>query len=611
MARKFIILVVCLLPFALYHTNTGRGPDSSIYLEVAHRIVSEGHLNILPRHLSVDTIWQITPSKHAPIHQNIGGVFFFLPATAFAFVSLKLASFIPHLPPQLYDINYHERLWVGGTAYILALFFCLLTYQVGRRYFPAPAVLAAVLSCLYGGPLLIYAAVFPCQMNLPAAFLSALLLYIYHFSNLEKKLSWLLLGAVWGLGVFVRAEFVVWGLLLLYGLIVSRPLGRGGWRWLLGRVFMAACGGLLFIVPGVMVRQAIFGTQGSTYGVQFDLEFLKSAYLMLVGARNGLFTFWPVLFIAMWGYLVRCRRNPPLYNVLAAILFVECIICGSTNFWSGEFGNSFGQRRFLVVLPCFILFLARLFDLCRRYFFWLAAGCAVSAVWALAMYRVYGEIWSFPDNSMGFLMPHHYSFLFSALSTVAARLPKDILWLIFLPKHADMLWMLPCFVIVGPGAFFLAQPFFRRQFTFCLVIMVSLACGVTVFLAGARQRGEDAFNGIVRANPQARFVTRNYEINDEMIGSMVDSVSFFMELHQEETAEYFKDKAMRFLAVEAPEQGANFKQMVEALKLRQVMGWYRLVPEQSHCALLEWYRMALLYKQNGQDPPDISGQFLY
>jgi len=611
MARKIIVCILCLLPFALYHNNTGRGPDSNIYLDVAHGIVTGGHLNTLPSRLNTDSIWQITKNKHAPIHQNIGGVLFFLPATAFSFVSMQVTELIPNLPEELYNISYHEKLWVGCTSYVLALFFCLLTYKVARCYFPLQATLTAMFFCLYGGPLFIYTAVFPCQLNLPAAFLSALLLYLYHFCDRKKKMSWLLMGAVWGLGVFVRAEFVVWGLLLLYALIDSRPLNDDGWRVLLGRVAMTACGGLLFVIPGMMLRQVIFGTQGSTYGIQFDFEFLKQSYLMLVGTRNGLFTFWPIMFIALLGYFIKFRRNLPIYHLLFAILVLECLICGSTNFWSGEFGNSFGQRRFLVVLPCFILFLTRLFDLCRNYFSWLASACTACVLWALAMYGVYGEPWSFADGTMGFLMPYDYSFLFSALSVCAAKLPGIVLSLILLPKHTDMVWLFPLFAIASTGAYFLAKPLIKHKLTVCLVALVCLSFMVTVFLSGARQRGENAFESIVRANPDAKFITRNYEINDEIVGSMVDSVAFFLELHKKDTADYFRHKTMEFLAVEAPDQADNFKQMTDGLTLRQSLGWYRLVPEQSHTSLQNWYRMAMLYEQRGQAPPDISGQYRY
>jgi hypothetical protein len=611
--RKTLLPLLVLVSFALYHANTGRGPDNAIYMRVAHQIVTAGDLNTLPHELATDTQWQITPSHHAPIHQNVGGVLFFLPATAMAFVSLKVASWLPDLPQRLYDINYHEMLWVGSTTYAMALLFCLVMFRVGRCYASTPAVIAALLACCYGGPLLPYTAVFPCQMMMPAALMAALLLHGYHFSDHQQKRTWLLLGAVWGLGVFVRSEFVVWGVFLLYGAMAT-PVARGlRWRQVWLRLAMAGCGGLLFVVPSVMIRQVLFATPGSTYGIQFDLEILKQAYLMLVGGRNGLFFFWPVLLIALLGYGIRVHRNPALFHVMAGIMVLVAVICGSTNFWSGELGASFGQRRFLAVLPCFILFLARLFDLGRRYFWGLALLCAAGALWSLALCCVYGEVWRFADGRVGFLMPYHYGFVVSALTTCAAELPAKLFALVLWPKHGDMVWLAPL-AAMGGTAIYITGRRLRRWLTLtegCLGLLVTVACATTLFLSGARARGEATFAAISQANPEARFVVRNYEIDDEIVGSLVDVVSFFMEIGQGEIARYFVDKGARFLEVEAPDQLEGFREMVDGLALRQAMGWYRLVPEQSHVGLRQWYQQALINRDAGVEPPDFSGQIVY
>jgi len=612
MLKKLSFIIGCLLFFAVYHVNTERGPDNDVYLSVARQIVTAGHLNVLASQLPADVLSQISQSRHAPIHQNVGGVLFFLPAEALAMLSTSLASRIPNLPERFFDLAYHEALWIGSTATVLALMTCLLMFRVGRRYATPRAAIAALLACGYGGPLLIYTAVFPCQMHLPAAFLAALLLYCYHFTDAGKKRTWLLLGAIWGLGVLVRAEFVVWGVLILYGAFAAPPVEDGDrWRLAALRCGLAGCGGLLFLIPSQMIRQVVFGVPGNTYGVQFDLAILARAYLMLVGGRNGLFTFWPVLAIALLGYGLQARRNQTLYHVLAVIVVLAALICGSTVFWSGEFGASFGQRRFLLVLPCFVLFLARLFDLNSRAFWWLVVLCAAAVCWALAAYSVYGEVWRLADGRVGFLMPHDLTLMISPLAACAAQLPVRIFTLLCMPKHLDMVWLLPL-TAAGGGILYAAGGLLRRHAAeYGLACLVVVACAATVFLAGARQRGEAAFAAIAAVNPQAKFIVRNYEVDGEIMGSMVDVVSFFMEIGQGQTAQYFVDKGERFFAAEAPDQVEAFTQMVDALRLRQAMGWYRLVPEQSHSAMLNWYRVAQINQAAGQAPPDISGQFLY
>lgn len=152
-----ILIIACLfVSFLLYHTNTGYGPDAFVYRAVAKTIVETGSLNILPEMLTGPGVIQITNTNHAPIHQNVGGVLFILPATVLSRLSALACALLPGLPPQFYDRNYQEQLWLGGLAYTLALLSCLLMYRVACLYHRRPAVAAAVIACFYGGPLLIY-----------------------------------------------------------------------------------------------------------------------------------------------------------------------------------------------------------------------------------------------------------------------------------------------------------------------------------------------------------------------------------------------------------------------------------------------------------------------
>jgi hypothetical protein len=174
-----------------------------------------------------------------------------------------------------------------------------------------------------------------------------------------------------------------------------------------------------------------------------------------------------------------------------------------------------------------------------------------------------------------------------------------------------MAWLLPLAAMGGTAVWLAGRTVRRRVTEWCLATLLIVGCATILLLAGARERGEAAFAAIARANPEARFVVRNYEIDNEIIGSLVDVVSFFMEIGQGQTAQYFVDQGTRFLEVEAPDRLDSFLQMVDALALRHSLGWYRLVPEQSHEGLLAWYRQALIYREAGAEIPDYSGQILY
>ncbi|MDD2367017.1 MAG: hypothetical protein PHN84_12715 [Desulfuromonadaceae bacterium] len=608
MKNPYLLCFVLLLPFLFYHNNRLDGPDSPIYMAVSHSIVSNGSLNTLPKTLSGEIPWQITKTKHTPIHQNIGGVIFIIPATLSAVLTQSAAQLIPSLPERLYDFSYHEGIWLGCITYLLMLLSCVMIYQVACVYHSSSAVLVALLSCLYGGPLLVYGVVYPCQTNLPTAFLSSLLLYVYHFVDLKKYASWLLLGAVWGIGVFVRIEFAIWGIFLLYA-VMKEPTASVGCKT---RIFAIGLGGLSYIVALLMIKYILFGELGNTYSFQFDVRFLSNIHLMFFGGRNGLFIFWPILIFSIPGYLVKATRNPQLYHVLFLILFLEAILFGSTVFWSGEFGNSFGQRRFLIVFPCFVFFLARFIEIYRRYVKYIMAICLGCVIWANLAYAAYGLMWHFPDNVVGFLMPDNVE---GILRTFIKHYPlffSELFDLLLEPKHIDVWWLFPIISVFALGVLYAVRNFERQQITrFSTACIMIVGVVITIFLTGAAQRGLSSYQVIAAENKQAKFITRNQEIDYEIIASSIEVIAFFLELHDRPNAQYFKDKTYAFLLKEAPDQIQRFTQLYEALLLRNSMGWERLVLEQDPDILLEWYRLARIELHNNRTPSDIRSQFLY
>ncbi len=606
--KLFLILTI---PFLLYHNNQLTGPDGEVYLAVAHSIVTKGTLNILPETPSNSTPLQITHTHHAPIHQNIGGVLFIVPATVLTLASHSIAQLIPNLPPRFYDISYHEGLWLGCVTYLLAMLTCLLIYKVALCYYSSKSAIAALLACVFGGPLFLYAAIYPCNTNLPAAFLSSLLLYVYHFADMKKQVSWMLLGALLGLGVFARHEFVVWLVLLLYAIFRDDESGFAPWSAVLKRTCYAACGILLFIIPTLLIRQILYGHLGSTYSIQVDLMNLSKAHLMLWGPRNGLFVLWPVLLIALMGYFFNLKKNTSLHHLMFIILVLVGLISGTIIFWNGELGHSIGQRWFLVVFPVFVLYLSRLFDLSKRYFGSVLAISVACTVWALSLWAAYGMRWSFPNNVTGFLMPHHFSPIFSLLTSHYSMFSKQILLSLLYPKHMDAIWLFPLFSAAVFSILWLGKMTQRTTlFKYLLLLLVMISLITTGFLAGAGKRGEMAYNELA-SHKQATFIIRNYEVNFEIVSSMVDSLAFFMESGDHQHARYIKNKTLSFLQVEAPDQVDNFIKSCDALELRQSLGWYRLFPEQIHFDLLEWHQHALDDMRHNRRPEDLGARYLF
>jgi hypothetical protein len=605
-----ILIAVCLLAFFLYHPNSANGPDSNVYLAVAHSIITTGSLNILAETAPIDNRVQVTRTGHAPIHQNVGGVLFILPVAALARITQAVAGFIPGVPPALRALSYHEALWCGWLAYLLALLSLLCLYKVARVYHGKWAVIAALLATTYGGPLLMYVTMFPCQTNLPSFFLASLLLWVFHFADKAQLRSWFLLGAICGLGVFVRPEMVVWGVLLLYAIVQEKR--QLSWGALLSRFVSMAGGGVLFFLPLLLLRHVLFGVQGSAYGMQFDPAILKISYLMLWGPRNGLFSFWPILFVAIGGYLVGARDNPPCFHALMAILLLGTLICGANLFWGGGLGQPFHQRRFMFLLPCFVLYLARLFDRLHRQRILLVVVSIGCICWTLLLYSAYGKLWEFPDGVRGFLMPNEFSRIWHLLLEHYPLFLRQAMSLVFLPKHLYAVVLTPLVAVLVVLASSAYSRVSRQLMVSCGIVgLIAIASIATVFLIGAEQRGRSVFAEYSRENPHLVFVTRNYEVDVEILGSMVDCVAFFLEHGEPQAADHFRDKTLRFLQQEAPDRIDDFVKILQALRLRQELGWHRLQPEQNLPGLLQWYRDAENNHLQGLPPPDLQERYLY
>lgn len=583
--HKFLILL-WIIPLILYY-NKGDGPDHTIYSKVAEKIIKDGHLNILGS-LGNGHPREVSPAFHHPISQSIGGAVFFIPPKILAVASRSLSSFLSTWPDRFQSLAYHQSIWEGFIAWLLGFWTCLLVYRVARIYYSAKAAGTAVALCALGGPILIYVARWPSQANLPTAFLAALLLYAYHFSDKSKSFSWLLMGSIYGFGVFIRNEFIVWGLLPAYGIILEI---RSEERWpkvvLHGLLLSLSAGGFLFSI--YLIQVILYGSWGNTYSVLIDPKILSEIPRMLFGPKNGLFSFWPILFLASIGYMIKFRDNPGINHILVTVIISAIAVCTTFPFWL----SIGGQRPMLMVVPCFMLLLARLLDGKRRSF-WILLIIGIGCIfWALLIFTMYERGWEQANGTIGFLkantLPEMAIFIYGH---ARAFFPKVVRFC-FLPKQRVIWLLLSVFIPIFLFIVVLQKSISRRKALHLLFSVLIIFCIVSwIFLAGAGERGEEFYHIISQKQPDGWFVYNGrYHIGEYFVVSL-HYVAYFLDYNKSDIAAYFEEKAVNFLQKEAPQRIQEFRQVCEAFRIRHSIGWEQVFPiglEEDPVLWLQWY----------------------
>lgn len=587
MKYRRLLWLLWLVPLILYYGDRNDGPDHGIYRTVAKKILDGGHLNILAS-FSGGHPREVSPTLHYPVFQAIGGSVFFIPPQVLAPISSRLTSKIPFWPDRLQSRPVHRGIWERFIAWLLGLGTCLLVYRVARVYYSARSSFVAVVLGALGGPLLTFVARWPCQTNLPTAFLAALLLYVYHFADRRQGLAWLLLGSVWGFGVLIRNEFAVWGLLPAYGIIREIRTREPARRIVFHGLLVSLAAGC-FLAVIVLIQVILYGSWGNTYGILVDPRLLTEMPRMLFGPRNGLFPFWPVFLLALLGYLVKFRVNPGINHLLFGVLVAAVAVCTSFPFWLAQGG----QRPMLMAVPCFMLFLARLLDIRKKLFWiWMLLG-VVCVFWAALVFVIYGNGWVLADGSIGYLKANTLPGMLIFVTGRAGEFFPEVLKFIFLPK-SQAIWpllviLIPVFLLITALGKCIPR---RKALPLLLAALALFFAGTLIFLAGAAKRGRKYYRAVTAAQPDDWLLTDSRYHIGEYFATSLDYVAYFLEFDRPDVAKYFEDRAVAFLKQAAPGLVEEFRQTCEAFRVRHSLGW-KLVfpagPTEDPRLWLKWY----------------------
>ena len=299
-----------------------------------------------------------------------GSAVMWLPFYLAAHVWLNLLN----LAGASYDVNgfgnpYQMAIGLGTLIYGFAGL--LIVYRIVRDYFSASTAAAATIFVTIGSFLVWYLAIESSYTHGNALFTTTLFLLIWYRTRASRTASqWAWLGLAAGLMTMVRWQNAVFLLFpLADGLGLVRQALSGADTRFGGVSRNAAAFGASFFVgiaPQLafwkLVNGGWFALPHGQSGQQWWADSLIAD--ILFSSNHGLFSWHPVIFLAVLGIPLFLIRDVRFGGLLTMVFLTQIYINGAVATWWG--GHAFGARRFASCTLLFALGLAALMTWARK-----------------------------------------------------------------------------------------------------------------------------------------------------------------------------------------------------------------------------------------------------
>jgi Dolichyl-phosphate-mannose-protein mannosyltransferase len=268
-----------------------------------------------------------------------------------------------HIPANGFSFPYIFAMALGTAVYgFLGL---LLSFFLARKYMAERWALLATIAIWWASSLPVYMYFNPAWSHAHSTFAVALFLWYWDRTRDTRSTGqWLILGLIAGLmldiyfpnGIFLLLPFVE-SLQIYSRNLKTQPRAL---LTLFVHNLLFICVIILAFLPTSITRQIIFGGY-LRFGSYSHLPWDWSAphwRAVLFSSDHGLFSWTPVLFLALLGlfFVPRASRALALYLGLAAIAFYYLI--ASYPYWDGL--SSFGNRFMISLTPIYIFGLTAL-----------------------------------------------------------------------------------------------------------------------------------------------------------------------------------------------------------------------------------------------------------
>jgi hypothetical protein len=271
---------------------------------------------------------------------------------AVALVQSVLAAFGVSAPPD--GFGWAFQMVPGVTGIAAATVAAVVSFRLARQYTDPASAAVGTLAVWLGSHAIYYSLVSPSYSH-AASMLTSALFFTYWLSVRDRPSvgSIASMGALGGLATLMRWQDVVFLAVPLIEAIRWRT------RWPLRLVAAGAAVALWAVVfsPQMVVWKILYGQALAVpQGPSFMQWTTPHPVAVLFSTNHGLFTWAPILVLAVLGLVSFGGRYPPTVLPLAGVLLASWYVnAAAADWWAGE---AYGARWFLSLFPLFVVGMA-------------------------------------------------------------------------------------------------------------------------------------------------------------------------------------------------------------------------------------------------------------
>lgn len=361
----FFIIIISLLLFAFINIKAllKIQGDGVFYYSWAHSVLWDHDFNFtneLEYYAPYDIQSALTLSyKTTPLDKTInpyayGMAIMLLP---FVFMAHVLTLIFHNFNAEFFALDgysYFYNLFVNFASWFYGLLAVWINYKVLKSFFSQETATKSVLAIWLATPWIYYQFLEPSMAHIISLFLVSWFLFLMVKIWQGNRVNFWLLGLVIFLMVVTRWQNIIFLLPLIF---LIKDIFRKS-------VFIITPI-IIWFISQMAVWKLLYGRfilipQGQGF-LRWDFHGLY----ILFSTNRGLLLWSPILILAIVGWFYLMKKSKFLGLAVLVVFIGQWLVNGSLNDLGG--GDAFGARRFIEVLPFFVLALGALFEKLKKY----------------------------------------------------------------------------------------------------------------------------------------------------------------------------------------------------------------------------------------------------